>query len=255
MANNKIGRVPKQKQGKRGRPANKKYGVRFRNRFVEVYKQLGGHVANTCKHMGISRVTYYKWQEKHPKFRTKLEAVLLRMDDNVDQSIYLSATEDRNVRAMELWKKTKGSDISKIKRAIKQYIDSKGMQVLDPTTVVLDKNLALKESIVRFQFLFYVCLASGKLKEATDIQNKLNELQGVYELDLDREAEVLTGAKLIGIFDELELTKGITDKEDGKVMINSLIDSSEYGQLYKSMFPADNPIIDIDYEQAENTKE
>jgi len=66
--------------------------------FLKEYVDFGGNITLSCKAIGISRQSFYKWL-KEKRFKQEFEEVKLEPIENVESKLYATALEG-NVTAM-----------------------------------------------------------------------------------------------------------------------------------------------------------
>lgn len=64
-----------------------------KERFVNLYRQLFGHITDTCAGIGISRQTYYDWLEKDSAFLKQIMEAEMELNDDIRDVLIKKAGE------------------------------------------------------------------------------------------------------------------------------------------------------------------
>jgi len=64
-----------------------------KKKFVETYRQLMGHITNTCRAIGINRTTYYNWLDKDEKFAKQIMEAEMELNDDIREVLIQKAAE------------------------------------------------------------------------------------------------------------------------------------------------------------------
>lgn len=110
------------------------------NRFLNALIRNKYHVTKTCEETGISRMTYYDWTRKNPKFKAKMEDLREQEIDTFEDA-FRELIEDRNPAAVMFGLKTRGRHRGYIDR---QEVEHSGSQDIN-FTIHQPKQLDHKE--------------------------------------------------------------------------------------------------------------
>ena len=64
-----------------------------KRKFVELYRQLMGHITNTCAGCGISRGTYYNWLDSDKNFALAVAEAEAELNDEIREVLIQKAGE------------------------------------------------------------------------------------------------------------------------------------------------------------------
>ncbi len=94
----------KKSQKRRARAARKttKFTARRRARYLELLAS-GALRGAAAKAVGVGRSTPLRAMRDEPDFAAAVEEAEMQADSEVQRALFLAATEDRNVTAMQVW--------------------------------------------------------------------------------------------------------------------------------------------------------
>jgi len=64
-----------------------------KEKFVETYSLLFGHISDTCRTVGIARKTYYNWIDNDEDFRSKILEAEYELNDDIREVLVKKAGE------------------------------------------------------------------------------------------------------------------------------------------------------------------
>ncbi len=64
-----------------------------KEKFVQIYRQLMGHISDTCSTVGISRTTYYNWLDSDINFAKEIMECEMELNDDVRDVLVKKAGE------------------------------------------------------------------------------------------------------------------------------------------------------------------
>lgn len=99
-----------------------KFDKQEKKKFVEVYRQLHGHITDTCRAIGISRQTYYDNLEKDPRFADSLADANAELNDEMRQALIHKA-QDGDTTALIFWLKYRHPDFKQQPFAAAEFKD------------------------------------------------------------------------------------------------------------------------------------
>lgn len=64
-----------------------------KDQFVEIYRQLLGHIGDTCRAINIARKTYYNWLDSDPVFTQRIMECEMELNDDIRDVLVKKAGE------------------------------------------------------------------------------------------------------------------------------------------------------------------
>jgi len=80
-----------------------------KQKFVEAYRQLFGHITQSCQIAGISRTTYYKWLEDDPSFLDEVVQAESELNDDI-RDVLINKASSGDMTAVIFYLKNRHPD-------------------------------------------------------------------------------------------------------------------------------------------------
>jgi len=96
---------------------------------LEALEKNLGIVTISCKSVGISRKTHYRWLESDPEYKEAVEAIPDVVLDFAENKLF-KAIQDGNITATIFFLKTRGKDRGYIERIQQEDVSAKPKQLV-----------------------------------------------------------------------------------------------------------------------------
>lgn len=80
-----------------------------KQKFVETYRQLFGHITQSCQVAGISRTTYYTWLEDDPTFLDEIVTAESELNDDI-RDVLINKASSGDMTAVIFYLKNRHPD-------------------------------------------------------------------------------------------------------------------------------------------------
>jgi hypothetical protein len=96
--------------------------ILLKKAFIEAYKKTYGNISNACETIGISRQTFYNWQEEDAEFKAEIEAI-------EPNELLMDLVESKLVEKIKEGDTTVLIFVSKTKGKKRGYVEKKELDV------------------------------------------------------------------------------------------------------------------------------
>jgi L-lactate utilization protein LutB len=96
-----------------------------RQKLLEAFKLAKSNISKACEAVNIDRATFYRWQEKYPKFAEQIKEIEDSLTDNIEIMLMRKA-EQGHQRAMEFYLTNRKKD---------KYNNNQQLEVIMPKVV------------------------------------------------------------------------------------------------------------------------
>lgn len=90
-----------------------------KERFVELYDQLYGHITNVCSAVPISRDTYYRWLDTDPEFAKAIMESEMHLNDEI-RDVLINKAASGDMTAVIFYLKKRHPDFKDTPQALIQ---------------------------------------------------------------------------------------------------------------------------------------
>ena len=109
--------------------------------FIEIYPKTLCNISKTCKQVGISRTTFYKWYDDDTDFEKEVDNAKEGLIDNLETEIYQQIFEKHNIVATIFALKCLGKKRGWMENEKPQLEDFKPIRVLDVGDDIIDERI------------------------------------------------------------------------------------------------------------------
>ena len=109
--------------------------------FLKIYPKTMCNISKTCKQIGISRTSYYKWIDGDLFFKEEVDAAKEALIDDLESEIYYQIFEKHNIIATIFALKCIGKKRGWSEKEEVQISEPKPIRVLDFGDDIIDERV------------------------------------------------------------------------------------------------------------------
>jgi len=113
---------------------NKLTNLTKKQKFLEALKLTKCNISKSCKAINISRVTYYEWIKKYPKFAQEVQEIEDSLTDRIENALFRKA-ELGHQRAIEFYLTNRKKD--KYSNTVKKELTGANKE---PLNIIIEKT-------------------------------------------------------------------------------------------------------------------